>query len=469
MNFYLFDTAVLGQTHGLCTALEHPKKDPKGALMREEYFAASPRRWEPRIDNGYPNVFFDSDAQKYRCYYTLFSIDPYSASVPLAARKGARYTPGEGREVSLAYAESLDGAHWVKPALGLTEFEGRTDNNLLLRGVHGASVFYDGREQDTSRRYKMLYRQDGGERLLAVAFSGDGIHFDRHTVITPGKRRLMADSHNFAFYEEKSGRYVLISRHWRRNLRIVTRMESEDFIHWSDPAEVLAGLGRDDQIYSMPVFACDGLYIGLPSIYHGGDTARGHFDCVDCELAYSFDTVHWQRIAPGTPFIERSPGVYPEGGADCGCIYASVPVRQGDELMFYYMGGNGRHTNFRETSLMRATLKAGRLMSLRAGQDGGTLETAVLDLSPSALTVDAVCGPQGVRAQVCDAGGRPLPGYDFEHSRCDGGDGRLSLRWAEHERLPEARGARIKFALSDARVYSFACDAAFHNPFLLGL
>jgi len=66
---------------------------------------------------------------------------------------------------------------------------------------------------------------------------------------------------------------------------------------------------------------------------------------------------NWEYLAPEENFIPRGEGKYPQGEFDCGCIYASIPVEIDDKLFFYYMGGNGQHTNYRETSFARGYIE----------------------------------------------------------------------------------------------------------------
>ena len=61
---------------------------------------------------------------------------------------------------------------------------------------------------------------------------------------------------------------------------------------------IYRGEGFDDQIYAMPVFRYEDLYVGLPAIFHGGDRSLPDFDCVDCEMTFSHDGVQWERLAP---------------------------------------------------------------------------------------------------------------------------------------------------------------------------
>lgn len=41
------------------------------------------------------------------------------------------------------YATSRDGIHWEKPSLGIVEYEGSTENNIVMAGVSGGTVFID--------------------------------------------------------------------------------------------------------------------------------------------------------------------------------------------------------------------------------------------------------------------------------------------------------------------------------------
>ena len=61
----------------------------------------------------------------------------------LQQRGQTGYRPPRGREMAICYAVSKDGITWEKPELGLVEFEGSQQNNILWREPHGAGVFKD--------------------------------------------------------------------------------------------------------------------------------------------------------------------------------------------------------------------------------------------------------------------------------------------------------------------------------------
>lgn len=182
---------------------------------------------------------------------------------------------------------------------------------------------------------------------------------------------------------------MLLSRIWKDGIRITTLSKSKDFLHWSEPEETLRGIGFENQVYAMPVFRWGDLYLGLASVIHEGDRTSEDFDQVDLELAWAAEPERFDFVAAGQHLIPRGRGSYPDGAFDCGCIYASPPVMTPEgEMWVYYMGGNGCHTNFRESSLARAKWQPDKFAALtprRVYQDsvlatsrlrveGGTLE-----------------------------------------------------------------------------------------------
>ena len=60
------------------------------------------------------SIFRDGDI--YRMYYDAWAHEP--SSIPV-------------HEVLIAYAESKDGKNWVRPELGLFEFNGSKKNNIV--------------------------------------------------------------------------------------------------------------------------------------------------------------------------------------------------------------------------------------------------------------------------------------------------------------------------------------------------
>jgi hypothetical protein len=144
----------------------------------------------------------------------------------------------------VAYAESHDGIHWVKPALGLCEYEGSRDNNILL-DHHTAqfdnfSVFKDPRPDcPADERYKGV-GSDGRDQYLWCFTSADGIHFRKAWRMT---HHGAFDSLNIAFWDRHQGQYRCYLRDFHKvpgddlnaGIRDIRWMTSADFKDWTIP------------------------------------------------------------------------------------------------------------------------------------------------------------------------------------------------------------------------------------------
>jgi len=136
----------------------------------------------------------------------------------------------------MCYAESDDGIKWTKPNLGLVEFGGNKDNNIVFGepvggyGVHGTSVFIDPKAPD-DERLKMITMSSATEQEIArfkaahpasvspigeqkklfirLAKSADGIHW---TPMPEPVMSHMSDTQTTAYYDETLNRYVCFLR-----------------------------------------------------------------------------------------------------------------------------------------------------------------------------------------------------------------------------------------------------------------
>ena len=441
------------------------EKHAANPLFREEYFADPPKPWEARLDNVYPSVIYDEEDGFFKCWYKTFLRDRDSNSAPLAARPHVPYRGG-GREEGVLYAVSLDGIHWRKPELGLVDFAGSRRNNIVmsraLHGIHAGGVLKDPLESNPARRYKFIHL-NARARRMATCFSADGLTWSQPVLWT--RRDAVGDTHNNAIRLPGSGRYVCITRGWSegayRGLRTVLRSESDDFLRWSPPVEILRGDGAHDQIYSMPIAAYGELFIGLPAVFHKGEESAADWDTVDTELAISADTVQWRRICPGQPLIPRGAGSYPYGDCDCGCIYAAAPIVQGDRILLYYGGSNGLHNGWREGSFNLASLPRDRYAGYRPrdSQSKALLISAPLRVTSAEITLNAEIDAGGsIRAALVDDGGAALPGFGLEGClTLSGGQGGLALplRWPRRSLADLAqRGFQLRLELLAATAYA---------------
>jgi hypothetical protein len=436
----VFDTRVIEKTEGVRLTLGRIAKDSHNPLTRPD------KPWEDALDNFYPNLIYDEQDRLFKLWHKCVLDEPAAAakqeSPPLLINGVAWY---------LCYATSRDGIAWEKPLFPLHRFDGTLETNAVARGVANVGVFKDPHDADPARRYKML--SDIGARLpdnMRASFSADGIHWTAPTPLEGLGNS--GDTHTNAFWDDRLGKYVMFSRLYREE-RLIARSESADFLHWQKPQVVLRSTleeGKSVQTYCMPVFPYANLYLGFVMMYHAsGDRA------VDCELAWSPDSVEWRRLAPGTPFIPRGPN----GSYDGGCIYAQAGslVTRDNEIWIYYGGVREVHRGWkRDCHLCLARLGIDRFAGYETTDDTmpGTALTRPLLCSREPLRVNAairtggelraeIVGEEGCSAEECD----PL--------RTDSVD--AVIRWKNGKSLADFSGktVQLRFTLRAATLYAF--------------
>tara|TARA_B100001029_G_scaffold179804_1_gene191169 strand:- start:6258 stop:7724 length:1467 start_codon:yes stop_codon:yes gene_type:complete len=353
IKFLLLDKRIIESTENVKLEVGKVKKHSLNPLFKEE------KDWEMRFDNLYANVIYDQEEKIYKCWYSPFIID----SPPKNKAIGEiiiKYQPPPVREMGICYATSIDGIKWEKPNLGLVNFNGNKKNNIVWRRPHGAGIFKDLNEKNTARRYKLIYKhiQEGNWGLngsegnsLAVSFSKDGLSWSDKINIAD----FPADTHNNANWIPNLNKYVAITRDWvktddkERVERAVVRIESDDFVKWENPKVVLIGEDSDLQTYAMPYFSYEGVFIGLVAIHDQKS------DRVWTELAWSRDTIKWDRIDIGNPLIPNSEKIF---DYDYGCIYAAVkPIIKKNEIQIFYASSDYLHSGWRNGSFSLATLR----------------------------------------------------------------------------------------------------------------
>lgn len=469
-KYYFFDRGIL-QGMALSGVEIHPVKGEKLSkepLFTEEREATPSKPWEVRYDNSYPNVIWDAKEGIYKLFYTLIIEDSECENTPIAARPGKVYHPRDDRRCAVAYAQSKDGIRWEKPNLGIVSFQGSTNNNLLIEDAHGGGVLLDEEDADPNRRYKMVALKDhpGQRSQMSVSFSPDGIHWSSlqpWTDINP-----WGDTHNLPFLDLNDRKYKVVTREWKHNQRVATICESQDFIHWSNEKTVLKGEGYGDQVYSMPIFYYNGLYLGLASIFHEGDRLADNFDTVDCELTYTNNPDDFHFVAHGEPFIQRGKGEYPNGEFDCGCIYASPPIFKNGKLYFYYMGGNGQHTNFRETSFGCIVYEEDKLAYIEPSQAGteGIVKTANFECSSDNIQILAdFKNIEDIQCAILDKwDGQVMPGFDFEDCSLKSEEnGWMKLIFKGQVETLKNQKICFCFKLKDTRLYAIRGDLKLVN------
>lgn len=382
----------------------------------------------------------------------------------------------------VGYAESEDGLHWVKPALGLIELEGSRENNLVVSAAarqvtggvcHNPSVIRRPGAVDPSARYA-LYGYDSAVGHPRVAFSPDGL---RWTYPPESERTPLFASSDVVsfFYDVYQQRYAATWKTRNRRGRAVGVAFSTDGLHWNKawdgPVFVADDLDPDaTQMYGMPVFPYQGLYVGLPWIYHARYIPYGDYSVeklheaqadsprtIDVQLAWSWDLVNWTRPWPRRAWLACGK----EGSWDGGVIVtARAPVLVGDELWFYYGGCNGRHDDKRlQAAIGVATLRLDGFCALVAGEEEGWIISRREPMRRAEVIVNARVAPGGyLLAELVDRHNQVIRGFSRQECRPVEGDSvRHVLRW-KTERLPDEvlrSDCKIRFWMKRAELFSY--------------
>lgn len=441
-RFLLLDSRIIENTENAKLVVGTVEKHKGNPLFGED------KPWEKRFDNLYGNVIFDKEEMLYKCWYSPFIVDHSSKGMTLEERKERPYRAPADREMAICYATSKDGITWVKPELGIAQYNDSKANNILWRGSgdrgehwqgpHGSGIFKGLRDPEPNRRYKAILK---GE-ILSVAFSADGIHWD--PPIACPDADVAGDTHNNAFWAPTLGKYVGITRTWGDMGRQVARIESKDFVEWTKAEVVLEGISKNHQTYAMPVFFHGGVYLGLVAIH------EQESDRVWTELAWSPDTKVWHRISPGTPLIPCSEETL---DYDYGCVYACAnPVFLKDEIRLYYGGSDYLHFGWRCGSLCLATLRPDGFAGYEQESEGrpAVITTAPIPYAGQTLQITANVSEGGsIKVSIVDEDGKGIATAKTVSKTVT--DGRLRMN-----KKIKAGGIRLKFELSNAKLYSFS-------------
>lgn len=429
----LLDSRVVEEARNATLVLGTPQKHPANPLFQAD------KAWENSLNNLYPNVVWDEDAQLFKMWYKCVLADK-----EVIAQMDQ---PSTVHEVGwyLLYAISKDGVHWDKPELGIHKFAGSSANNIVARDCPNVGVFKDLHDADHSRRYKMV--SDIGLGKPQVRFSADGIHWSK-AVAAHGFGAQNGDTHNNAFWDERTGKYLWFTKLYLGE-RLVSRFQSADFLHWQNDGLVLrSGIaeGRASQTYCMPVFRYGSIYLGYVMMYHVGGGRS-----VDCELSWSPDGLQWQRVSPGTPFIPRGA----QGGYDSECIYAMAgpPILKDGRLMIFYGGDDFPHTGWKRHCLpCLATLRPDGFAGYAPLEQAKPAQIVTRLLrrtsEPVCITADVAAGGS-LRVLALDEQGQALA----EAKRITTSVTDAPLRWQPADW--QASAFRLRMDLDHATVYAF--------------
>ena len=404
---------------------------------------------------------------------------PWEGSIsydPVVMKEGDRYRlwyRGCGSESTwedqcTAYAESADGVHWERPTLGIFEFNGNRENNIVLQGSEAKAlcVFKDGNPKaPDSERYKAIgVGPPIDKRATLRGFtSPDGVHWETLNqdpiLIAPDDPWPMFDSHNVAFWDTLQNRYVAYTRGWiPPGIRAIRRSVSNDFRHWSDLEFIDLGNSPTEHLYKnacTQYFRAPHIYLMFPKRFvpdrkfDNDWPANGLSESV---FMTSRDGVHWDRRFM-EPFL--SLGSDPDNWTDRNLYVGVGVVPTGSAEMSIYFMEHYRRPSIR---LRRGALRTDGFVSVNAPYVGGELLTKPLIFEGDKLIVNyATSVAGGLRVEIQDAEGQPIDGYRL--SQCVeifGDEIERVVRWENGSDVGSlaGRAVRLRFVMAAADLYA---------------
>ncbi len=367
------------------------------------------------------------------------------------------------------FAVSNDGISWQRPNLGLLG-----DNNKIpLFDFHSPSIILDKWATDPAKRYQAIGSKGG----CSAAYSPDGLRW----TLYPRNPVFESDDTMTLAQDPKSGEYLAFHKSRSKEAvgRQVALAVSKDMQNWSkselvmvtdeidhQEARLLEG-GTHSEFYNMSAFPYGNQWLGLvtlfrrtgvPKILRGAGQSKAEGP-IDVRLVHSRDGRKWERCSDRSPVIGLGPHHYDSGSILGLC---NSPVIVGDEMWMYYTAMTTTHGGYlpdKELSIARAAWRLDGMVSMCAGDERGSIETGSFKTEGGILSVNADVKKGELKAEVLDANGSIIRGYEKSECVAFNGDSvKQRIKWNKQDLLPGDRPVRVRFYLSKGDLYSFTVE-----------
>ena len=371
------------------------------------------------------SVVYDDEMKLFRMWYPVYDYHPPMPPAGTPTDEKIADLAEERKRCTACYAVSKDGYTWEKPALGIVDFRGSRQNNILMASgpesrQHFATghVFRDPVEKDPAKRYKgTKHHVVGGRMVIDLYYSSAGVHwtpypgnpvFDLNRQGTWGPTSFFGWDpirRCYAVYMENCGHQKCPD-----GKRLIGRAESPDMIHWGAPDTILVPDqedGPDVQPYALHPATYGEFYIGL--LWSHNVRQQMHYP----QFVFSRDGSRFDRRYRGS-FIERGTGA----AFDSNNLMPIRPVVRGDEIFFYYLGANyrGRErfdalgAEKAEMSIGLAVVQRDRFVCIQpTGGNAGEIVTRSMQASGKKLILNTEKAGEGHgRSKGGDHGSYPL-------------------------------------------------------------
>jgi hypothetical protein len=395
------------------------------------------------------------------------------------------------------YAESSDGITWTKPSLDLFPRGEHKANNIVLADAapvtHNFSPFLDANPAvKPDERYKAVggYHDTG----LIAFVSADGVRWrklrDEPVLTKEGagfdgdrKRSMVFDSQNVPFWSEAEGKYLLYYRIYKDRKRRISRVESDDFVNWGNRKlmEYDDGNGKPrepiEELYTNqthPYFRAPHMYVSTAARFmiNRRVLTTQQAQAIKVDPKYFNDTsdaIFMTSRGGGTysrTFMTAfvAPGIGNENWTSRTNYPALGVVQTGPHEMSVYVNQNyGQPTSH----LRRYSMRLDGLASVHAPYEGGEMLTKPLKFKGSQLLLNvATSAPGGVRVEVQDESGKPIPSFTLDDCQeVIGNDIERPVSWKGGDVGKLAgQAVRLRFVMKDAELYAMRFGEGEQRP-----
>lgn len=397
----------------------------------------------PTLPSGYYMTILREDDGLLRAYYRKYRQSIYGAA----------------DDEFTAYAESRDGINWEEPRLGIIRFDNDPDQNAVVYKFpelphpglcHNVSPFID-RNPDCppEERYKAV----AGTPMLGLwaLTSPDGFYWTLKTpAILPRNEIYCFDSHNVALYNTQTAQYELYYRAGQnaegKSTRTVWKSTTDDFAHW-DRGEFFGPNLPGEEIYTLipnQYFRAPDYLICFPTRYIENRGSATDILFMTSWRGQKLERLHKEAII--------RPGALPDAWGNRRNYISRGLIPVGDREVAVYENLNRR----------RFVWRLDGFSSLHAGAETAELLTKPFTFHGKTLTINAeTSAVGGIRLELQDENGRPIPGFTLEDAIEFVGDKiDEAVAWKNQPQLEDLAGrpVRLHIVMTEADFYSFKFD-----------
>lgn len=367
----------------------------------------------------------------------------------------------------LCYAESDDGLNWIKPNLGIIEFRGSKENNIvdIDSHDHGYFVMYE-EDAPEEEKYKMvythMYQDETGKRHIETkgAVSADGFHWNKFD-----KPFFDGGDTNLAL-TKRGNKYIIYSREIDPEIihrRTFIYAESETFGNFSDYKFMKTNdpLDSPDVDYYQPDVmkwpGTDSVFVSLQCQYHRStDLHDLHLEL--SRNGYEFRPVSREPFIPLSEYPPLDKCMYPSGGEI---------VDLGDGRWIFHIAcseySHNDKLDFRTYPhgwIFRAFLREDGFVSVRA-DSYGSFQTQPLYMTGNNLEINCDYELRGhIKIGIIDnEEDKLVEGFELENcEEIERGKIWQCVKWKSGKSLKDldkTKRYRIKFNMHMADIYAY--------------